>query len=161
MGTDSKIEWTHHTFNVWEGCEKVSPGCKHCYACDRDKRWHDGEHWGPGSTRKPMSESYWNKPRRWHGPSLAGAPGRAGRRGPGAVPDPPSAAGAVRQLMASRYIYLGDKFTRDDLVGASCDPVRRADGKCIVGRNAVQLVRFETGEEHVVLRRRLRLRSKL
>jgi hypothetical protein len=60
-----------------------------------------------------------------------------------------------------RYVYLGDRFTREDLVGAGCDPVRRADGKCIVGRNAVQLVDFEGGERHVVLRRRLRLRSKL
>jgi hypothetical protein len=61
-----------------------------------------------------------------------------------------------------RYVYLGDRMTREDLVGAGCDPVRRpSDGKCIVGRNAVQLVDFANGERHVVLRRRLRLRSKL
>jgi protein gp37 len=29
MGKDSKIEWTHHTFNPWWGCVKVSPGCEH------------------------------------------------------------------------------------------------------------------------------------
>lgn len=28
MGRDSGIAWTHHTFNPWWGCEKVSPGCK-------------------------------------------------------------------------------------------------------------------------------------
>ena len=32
MAKDSRIEWTHHTFNPWWGCVKVSPGCKHCYA---------------------------------------------------------------------------------------------------------------------------------
>ena len=32
MGDATKIEWTHHTFNPWIGCTKVSPGCKHCYA---------------------------------------------------------------------------------------------------------------------------------
>lgn len=29
---DSKIEWCDHTFNPWWGCEKISAGCKHCYA---------------------------------------------------------------------------------------------------------------------------------
>lgn len=28
----SKIEWTEHTWNPISGCNKVSPGCKHCYA---------------------------------------------------------------------------------------------------------------------------------
>ena len=32
MGENSKIEWTTHTFNPWIGCQKVSPGCDHCYA---------------------------------------------------------------------------------------------------------------------------------
>ena len=28
MAENSKIEWTHHTFNPWVGCTKVSPvGC--------------------------------------------------------------------------------------------------------------------------------------
>lgn len=26
------ISWTELTWNVWSGCEKVSPGCAHCYA---------------------------------------------------------------------------------------------------------------------------------
>jgi hypothetical protein len=64
-------------------------------------------------------------------------------------------------MAESRYVYLGAKMTRPELVGAGCDPVRRPDGRCIVGRNATQLVRFESGEEVVVMRRRLRLRSKL
>lgn len=28
----SKIEWTNSTWNPLTGCDKVSPGCKHCYA---------------------------------------------------------------------------------------------------------------------------------
>jgi protein gp37 len=29
---NSAIAWCDHTFNPWLGCEKVSRGCKHCYA---------------------------------------------------------------------------------------------------------------------------------
>ncbi len=28
---DSKIEWTDHTWNPWQGCHKVSDACKNCY----------------------------------------------------------------------------------------------------------------------------------
>jgi protein gp37 len=29
---DTKIAWTKHTFNIWQGCQKVSAGCDNCYA---------------------------------------------------------------------------------------------------------------------------------
>jgi protein gp37 len=32
MGNKSAIEWTNVTWNVITGCDKVSPGCKNCYA---------------------------------------------------------------------------------------------------------------------------------
>jgi protein gp37 len=32
MSVHSKIEWTEATWNPVRGCQKVSPGCKHCYA---------------------------------------------------------------------------------------------------------------------------------
>jgi protein gp37 len=32
MGDKSAIEWTDATWNPVRGCEKISPGCKHCYA---------------------------------------------------------------------------------------------------------------------------------
>lgn len=32
MSTNTKIEWTEMTWNPTTGCDKVSPGCKHCYA---------------------------------------------------------------------------------------------------------------------------------
>lgn len=28
----SSIEWTESTWNPLTGCQKISPGCKHCYA---------------------------------------------------------------------------------------------------------------------------------
>src|ERR1700751_4511734 len=62
---NSKIEWTHHTFNPWWGCMKVSEGCKNCYAETLDVRMNSGAHWGPNSSRKPMSEAYWKQPEKW------------------------------------------------------------------------------------------------
>src|SRR5471032_1922518 len=32
MSVKSEIEWTDATWNPVRGCEKISPGCKHCYA---------------------------------------------------------------------------------------------------------------------------------
>lgn len=32
MADNSAIEWTDATWNPVRGCDKVSPGCKHCYA---------------------------------------------------------------------------------------------------------------------------------
>lgn len=32
MADRSQIEWTHATWNPVTGCDKVSPGCAHCYA---------------------------------------------------------------------------------------------------------------------------------
>ncbi len=32
MSTQTSIEWTDITWNPLRGCEKISPGCKHCYA---------------------------------------------------------------------------------------------------------------------------------
>lgn len=38
MATDSAIEWTEATWNPVTGCNKISPGCKHCYAERMSKR---------------------------------------------------------------------------------------------------------------------------
>lgn len=71
MSENSKIEWTNHTFNAWWGCEKVSAGCKFCYAESLDNRYHNANpHWGPGSTRKPMSENYWKQPIKWNAAAM-------------------------------------------------------------------------------------------
>lgn len=31
MAENSGIGWTHHTQNFWQGCNKVSAECTHCY----------------------------------------------------------------------------------------------------------------------------------
>lgn len=64
MAENSKIEWTTHTFNPWIGCQKVSPGCDHCYAETLAKRYGWVE-WGPHGERKRTSNANWRKPRQW------------------------------------------------------------------------------------------------
>lgn len=65
MSSNSKIEWTEHTFNPWHGCAKVYPGCKNCYAETLTNRW-GGDHWGIHAGRKFMSDAYWKKPIQWN-----------------------------------------------------------------------------------------------
>ncbi|KJZ22593.1 DUF5131 family protein [Tritonibacter mobilis] len=55
-----------HTFNPWEGCQKVAPECNHCYAETRDLRFTGGSHWGPKAPRRRTSVANWNKPLRWN-----------------------------------------------------------------------------------------------
>lgn len=65
MGENSAISWTHHTFNPWMGCTKVSPGCTNCYAeRDMDHRWGKVK-WGKGSPRVRTSAANWAKPLAW------------------------------------------------------------------------------------------------
>ncbi|HMV87213.1 MAG TPA: phage Gp37/Gp68 family protein [Blastocatellia bacterium] len=67
MGQDSKIEWTHHTFNPWRGCTKVSDGCKNCYAETMSKRNPAVLGiWGDNGTRVVAAESYWRQPLKWN-----------------------------------------------------------------------------------------------
>lgn len=67
MGEDSKIEWTDHTFNPWLGCEKVSPGCDHCYAEVGSRRLgaqHGLKLWE--GDRYRTGDGYWTKPLAWN-----------------------------------------------------------------------------------------------
>lgn len=67
MGQNSAIEWTHHTFNPWRGCTKVSPGCAHCYAETLSKRNPSVLGiWGDAGTRVVAAESYWREPWKWN-----------------------------------------------------------------------------------------------
>ena len=63
---NSHIEWTDHTFNPWEGCTKVSPGCAHCYAEARNQRFAAGANWGPGAPRRRTSAANWRQPLAWN-----------------------------------------------------------------------------------------------
>lgn len=83
MGENSGIQWTTHTFNPWVGCQRVSPGCEHCYAEAYDKRvggakLPDGTkalRWGPSAPRVRTSAANWRKPLAWDRAAAA-----AGRR---------------------------------------------------------------------------------
>ena len=39
MPQASNIEWTEATWNPVTGCDRVSPGCAHCYALTFAERW--------------------------------------------------------------------------------------------------------------------------
>jgi protein gp37 len=64
MAKNSKIEWTHHTFNPWWGCVKLSPACKHCYAETWARRVGQ-QVWGIRAPRRFFSDDHWNAPKIW------------------------------------------------------------------------------------------------
>jgi len=65
MVENSNIEWTHHTYNPWIGCQKVGPGCDHCYAETWDARFN-GARWGADAERQRTSQANRNKPIIWN-----------------------------------------------------------------------------------------------
>jgi protein gp37 len=67
MAENSNIEWTHHTFNPWIGCQKVGAGCDHCYAETWDARGLSGgaTRWGPHADRTRTAPANWRKPLAW------------------------------------------------------------------------------------------------
>jgi protein gp37 len=78
MGSETKIQWTDHTFNPWVGCARVSPGCVNCYAEAYDKRvggvpvsQRDNPdaaelRWGAGAPRTRTTVTYWRQPLKWN-----------------------------------------------------------------------------------------------
>lgn len=60
------IEWTDRTWNPTTGCNKVSPGCTHCYAEALTKRFH---HNFPHGFDLTLHEERLQEPKRWHKPS--------------------------------------------------------------------------------------------
>lgn len=67
MSEKTNIEWCDSTWNPWEGCQKVGPGCDHCYAETRNARFGGGQaiNWGPGAPRRRTSTANWRKPLKW------------------------------------------------------------------------------------------------
>ena len=65
MAKNSHIEWTHHTFNPWWGCIKVSPACDNCYAELWAKRMGH-QLWGKHSPRRFFGEAHWREPIAWN-----------------------------------------------------------------------------------------------
>lgn len=65
MAANSDIEWTHHTFNPWTGCTKISPACDRCYAASMASRFRRAD-WGPQARRVPAREPSWQQPVKWN-----------------------------------------------------------------------------------------------
>jgi len=65
MAKNSRIEWTHHTFNPWWGCAKVSPACTHCYAEAWAKRT-GSKVWGSSAPRRFFTDRHWREPLAWN-----------------------------------------------------------------------------------------------
>lgn len=65
MGKATGIAWTHHTWNPWQGCTKVSPGCAHCYMF-RDKVRYGQD---PATVVRSKPPTF-NQPRTWPEPAL-------------------------------------------------------------------------------------------
>jgi protein gp37 len=65
LGKHSPIEWTHHTFNPWWGCTKVSQACKLCYA-EAWARRTGGRYWGPRAPRRFFGDQHWKEPLKWN-----------------------------------------------------------------------------------------------
>lgn len=61
MGEVTKIAWTDATFNPWWGCQRVSPGCEHCYAETFSKRV-GLKVWGPTNERRFFGDKHWAEP---------------------------------------------------------------------------------------------------
>lgn len=66
MGKDTAISWCHHTHNLWEGCFKVSPGCKHCYAEAMNAWLKRGANWGLNAPRHTFKAEHYRKPYAWN-----------------------------------------------------------------------------------------------
>lgn len=74
MSSNSAISWTTHSFNLAWGCEKISPGCKNCYADTLSHRY-GFDVWGKDKPRRVLSDSYWAQPLKWNEAALkAGVP---------------------------------------------------------------------------------------
>lgn len=70
MGAETKIQWCHHSFNAWIGCNKVDPLCDNCYAevetFPRVQRGRGLEMWGPDAHRHVTSAENWKQPLKWN-----------------------------------------------------------------------------------------------
>ncbi len=61
MAENSKIGWTHHTFNPWWGCDKVSAECLHCYIDGIMRRAGYEPFTGPMLTKTWLNPPKWQR----------------------------------------------------------------------------------------------------
>lgn len=62
MAENSGISWTDHTFNPLRGCQKISAGCKFCYAKTRSDRFDEDF----SGSRILLSHDGWKEPVKWN-----------------------------------------------------------------------------------------------
>ncbi len=63
MAKQTDIQWTDHTWNPWQGCKKVSPGCKNCYMFRDKKRFgQDPENIHKSGNVTFFAPSNWEEP---------------------------------------------------------------------------------------------------
>ncbi|MEG3863486.1 DUF5131 family protein [Microcoleus sp. herbarium12] len=63
---NTAIEWCDRTWNPTTGCDKVSPGCTHCYAEALTKRFHTNF---PNGFDLTLHRNRLEEPKRWKKPS--------------------------------------------------------------------------------------------
>lgn len=61
---DTLISWAHHTANFWWGCNKVSPGCRNCYAKDLAVNRFGKPIWGLTADRE-YKKGIWKDILKW------------------------------------------------------------------------------------------------
>lgn len=62
MSDTTGIEWTEATWNPWYGCDKVSPGCAHCYMFREQRQY------GRDPEVVTRSKTKFSEPLRWKEP---------------------------------------------------------------------------------------------
>lgn len=65
MGETTGIAWTQKTWNPWQGCHKVSPGCKNCYMFSEKKRYGQN----PDVVVRSKNPTF-SAPLKWNDPSF-------------------------------------------------------------------------------------------
>lgn len=68
MGDATAIAWAHRTWNPWQSCQKISPGCDNCYMF-REKRRYGQD---PEKVVRSKPPTF-NKPLKWEREQIAKA----------------------------------------------------------------------------------------
>ena len=79
MAETTHISWTDHTFNPWMGCDKVSAGCKNCYAerLVSERMGYTGKRtgkdvvWGPAPHKPRHRTKTWADVPKWNRDAIA------------------------------------------------------------------------------------------
>lgn len=65
MGKETNIEWATATHNFWDGCQKVSQGCKFCYMYRHKNRFNED-----ATKINKAPEARFSLPKKWKKPEI-------------------------------------------------------------------------------------------